>query len=217
MSKQPESNEIWVNKFNEESAQAFREKIMLAAEEGPNRVIQVNIDSYGGYVDSLAKMIETMNEVPNPIVTYASGKAMSCGAILLSHGDIRYCGEYSRVMIHNVLSVAGGDLKDLEESVDETKRLNQVFLGLLADNCGISYTELQKRIKDTTSSRDIWLSPQDAVKFGIVDCVGTPAINIHLYSEVATLPKKVRGEAAGITPNKKKPASKKKATKRTRK
>ena len=53
-------------------------------------------------MDCLASMIETMDEVPNPIITVAHGMAMSCGAVLLSHGDIRFVGKNSRIMVHEV-------------------------------------------------------------------------------------------------------------------
>ncbi len=89
------TDEIWVIEFTAESAQEFREKLLEQSKDNPNRPIIVYIDSYGGQVDALAKMISTMDEIPNPIITACVGKAMSCGAILLSHGDIRFCDPHS--------------------------------------------------------------------------------------------------------------------------
>ena len=89
-------DEIWVIEFNEESAQDFRTSILKKSKENSHAPIIIYIDSYGGYVDSLAKMIATMDEIPNPKVTVCMGKAMSCGAILLSHGDLRFCDQHSR-------------------------------------------------------------------------------------------------------------------------
>lgn len=187
-----ESEEIWVNKFDEESAQEFRDKVLKLSSENISEPILVYIDSYGGYVDSLAKMIETMDEVPNPFVTICMGKAMSCGAILLSHGDIRWCGRHSRVMIHEVSGgVGAGDVHDMHNDAVEVKRLNKHFLGLLAKNCKIAggYEGLRKVVKGK-DGRDIWLDADQAVKFGIVDAVGVPKLARIAVHEVFTTPTK---------------------------
>lgn len=191
-SSKSESEEIWVNKFDEESAAEFRDKVLESSKENVSEPIIVYIDSYGGFVDSLAKMIETMDEVPNPFVTVCMGKAMSCGAILLSHGDIRWCGRHSRVMIHEVSGGVGvGDVHDMHNDAIEVKRLNKHFLGLLAKNCKISggYEGLRKMIKGK-DGRDIWLDADDAVKFGIVDAVGVPKLARIAVHEVFTTPTK---------------------------
>lgn len=186
------SDEIWVHKFDEAAAADFRERIMKTAAADPAQPIVIYIDSYGGYVDSLAKMIDTMDEAVSrfgsTLITVCMGKAMSCGAILLSHGDIRYCGPNSRVMIHEVSGAAWGDVHDVHNDAVETVRLNEHFLGLLANNCGIKngYKGLRKLIKDK-DGRDIWLDAQAAKVFGIVDYVGLPRI-VKLTQYSSTLP-----------------------------
>lgn len=180
--------EIWVNQFTEESAAKFREQVLKIALRDPNMPIIVYIDSYGGYVHSLAKMIDTLDQLANPIITVCMGKAMSCGAILLSHGHHRYCAPNSTVMIHEVSSGTFGDVHDIHNDTLETKRLNEHFLGLLARNCGIKtgYKGLRKLIKER-DGRDLYLDPRAAVKFGIVDEVGTPAIIPKLLYETLTI------------------------------
>lgn len=178
------SNEIWVTKFDEDAAQKFRQQVLDASKVDPNRPIVVYIDSYGGYVDALAKMIETLDEVQNPVITACMGKAMSCGAILLSHGDVRFLGKHSRVMVHEVSSGTFGDVHDMHADVKETVRLNEHFMGLLAKNCGFkSYTELRSVIKDQ-DGRDRYLFGEDAIKFGIVDVIGLPKVGAKLIYEI---------------------------------
>lgn len=188
----PEDREIWVNQFDEKSAQKFRDQVLAIAERGEDIVIPVYIDSYGGYVDSLAKMIETMDNVPNRFITICMGKAMSCGAILLSHGDIRYCGKYSRIMVHNVQAGSWGDAYEMKAMSDETIRMNRVFMELLAQNCGKTYDEIQSLIRSTTSGKEIWLNGQSAFEFGIVDHVGTPLIAPVIQFAINVAPDKDR-------------------------
>lgn len=188
----PKTQEIWVTKFDEESAQKFRQAVMDQSRVDPTRPIVIYIDSYGGYVDALAKMIETLDEVPNPIVTACMGKAMSCGAMLLSHGDVRFLGRHSRVMVHEVSSGTFGNVQDMKDDVKETIRLNEYFMGLLAKNCGFkNYDELRSIIKDQ-DGRERYIFGDDAIKFGIVDAIGTPKINSRVMYEVAKQPIKGR-------------------------
>lgn len=180
--------EIWVTKFDEEHAQKFRHAVMEVAKSDPSRPVVIYIDSYGGYVDALAKMIETLDEIPNPIVTACMGKAMSCGAILLSHGDVRFLGRNSRVMVHEVSSGTIGNVQDMKEDVKETVRLNEQFMGLLAKNCGFkNYEEFRAVIKEQ-DGRDRYLVGADAIKFGIVDAIGLPKVTGRMMYEVTKQP-----------------------------
>lgn len=176
--------EIWVTKFDEEHAQKFRQQVLDAASGDPSRPIVIYIDSYGGYVDALAKMIETLDEIPNPIVTCCMGKAMSCGAMLLSHGDVRFLGKHSRVMVHEVSSGTIGNVQDMKDDVKETVRLNEYFMGLLAKNCGFAnYEELRAVIKEQ-DGRERYLVGNEALAFGIVDAIGLPKVSGRMGYEV---------------------------------
>lgn len=205
-----ESKEIVVNNFTEESAQDFRNKVLEEAAGDPMKPIVIYIDSYGGQVDALAKMIETMDEVPNPFITVAVGKAMSCGAMLLSHGDIRFCGKHSRIMIHEVSGGTTGDVNDVNADAQEMKRLNTHFMGLLAKNCQIKggYDALRKMIKNQ-DGRDRFLNAQQALEFGIVDCVGMPRVDRLTLYQVNIVPEKKKLAKETINKSKKKSDTKK--------
>jgi ATP-dependent Clp protease protease subunit len=187
------SDEIWVNEFNEESARDFRDSIIDAAKGDPNKPVIIYIDSYGGQVDSLASMIETLDQIPNPVITVAVGKAMSCGAVLLSHGDVRFCGKHTRIMIHEVSGGTGGDVHDVHADALEMKRLNEHFMGLLASNCGIKggYNSLRKMIKDR-DGRDTYLTAAEAMEFGLVDVVGLPKIERAVGYKILVAPQKLK-------------------------
>jgi len=193
--------EIWVTHFDEDSAQKFRVELLSAAKGDPTRPITLYIDSYGGNVDALAKMIECIDEIQNPVITVALGKAMSCGAILLSHGDLRFCGEHSRVMVHEVSGGTYGDVHDMYADSIESKRLNEYFLGLMARNCGYkSYEEFRTWLKQQ-DGRDRYLNAQQAKDFGIVDVIGLPRVTASIQYEIR----------AATEPKLKKPAKKKPA------
>jgi ATP-dependent protease ClpP protease subunit len=135
-------------------------------------------------------MIETIDEVPNPIITACIGKAISCGAILLSHGDVRFLGKHSRIMVHEISSGTIGNVQDMKEDVKETVRMNEHFMGLLAQNCGFkNYDEFRAVIKEQ-DGRDRYLVGNDALKFGIVDSIGLPKVTGRISYEVSKCPEK---------------------------
>lgn len=219
MEEEIELSEIWVNDFKEESAQKFRNSVLKASKADPSRPIVIYIDSFGGQVDALAKMIATMDEIPNTTITVAMGKAMSCGAILLSHGDIRFCDSHSRIMVHEVSSGTFGDVNDMKADVKETARLNEQFLGLLAKNCGLKggYSELRKMIKEQ-DGRDRYFTAEQAKEFGLIDIIGLPKVTPALVYEVTAIPPRKKGVNVKVETKKSntvaKPKAKKSETKR---
>jgi len=215
------NDEIMVNKFTEESAKSFRKKVIHRATQDSNQPILVYIDSYGGYIDSLNSMLETMEQVPNEIITVCIGKAMSCGAVLLAAGDYRFCGRKSRVMVHQGSSGVGGPIEGLQNDVNESKRLNKQLMEVIAKRCGKTIKqfkdEMKKRLhKDDDEARDMYLSAKDALEIGIIDFVGMPHIKPVVMYSVEVAPEK-KYKSPPKTESKKrvtKKVTKKKATKK---
>lgn len=193
ISGKSQCNEIVVNEFTEESAQDFRDSLLEASKGDPQEPVIIYIDSYGGSVDALAKMIETMDEVQNPLITVVIGKAMSCGAILLSHGDMRFCGRHSRIMVHEISGGAHGDVHDIVADAVEMRRLNEYFMDLLAKNCNIKggYKVLRSMIKER-DGRDHYMNAEQAKSFGIIDEIGTPRLSKARMYQLDINPPKVK-------------------------
>lgn len=166
--------EIWMHQvFNQENALNVRKSIIKAANENEDIPIIVYINSYGGSVDALNSLLDTFKSVPNKIITVGCGTAMSAGAVLLSAGDQRYITPNSRVMIHKVSSMSWGNVDDLKNDADETVRLNDQMMQLLAKNCKKTLKQLNELLKE---KRELYLPASACVKFGIVDKVGFPRL-----------------------------------------
>lgn len=167
---------IWVNGFQEADAKNFNTAVLKIANLDSNKPILVFIDSYGGAVDALASMLSVLDTIPNKLITVATGKAMSCGAMLLSHGDLRYVAPHARVMIHEVSAGAQGNVNDIKNSIQETDRLNEYYMDILASNMGLkSRKDLITRFF-TNERRDYYMDAKTAVKFKIADRIGIPRL-----------------------------------------
>lgn len=168
---------IWVNDFSESAASKFGSFVFKITDRDPNEPILVCIDSYGGEIHGLDSMMSVMDSTPNPFVTIATGKAMSAAAVLLSHGDIRCVGQHARVMIHEAFGGALGRVKEVVDQTAELAAVNDYFVQRLADNCG----KTVKQLRALWSKRpDIYMSPAEAVKFGIADRIGIPILERRL-------------------------------------
>jgi len=130
-------------------------------------------------------MVDVIKTSPVPVATIVSGKAMSCGAILLSCGSDghRYAGPHSRILIHPVRGGAHGNSDDLKADVAATKRISKLAYKMMAKNCNQKKNFFLDKMKKKRNA-DWFLSPKECQKFGLINHIGTPTFHISLSSSV---------------------------------
>lgn len=166
--------EIWMkDEFNQATAATLRADIIAASLADPEQPIVLYINSYGGEVDSLNMLIDTVNSIPNKVITVCSGTAMSAGAFLLSCGSERYISPNSRVMIHQVQSMAIGSVKEMKKRLEIVNALDLPLLKMLAKNCGKTVKQLRTILE---KNPDHFMTAKQAKKFGLVDYIGFPRV-----------------------------------------
>lgn len=144
--------------------------IFLAADD-PQKEIQIYVNSPGGSVASGFAVYDTMQYVPNPISTVAVGRAASFGTVLLMAGTKgrRFALPNARIHLHQPL-VGGrglsGQATDLDIHAREILRIKNVLNELIARHTG---QPLERVERDT--DRDFYLSPEEAIGYGLVDGV----------------------------------------------
>ena len=90
------------------------------------------------------------------------------GSLLLAAGapGQRYALPNARIMIHQPLGGAQGQAVDIEIQAKEILFLKDTLNGLMAEHTG---QPLEKIAEDT--DRDYFLSPAEAVQYGLIDRV----------------------------------------------
>lgn len=151
--------------FCQETAQAMVAGLLKLDAES-NDPINIVINSYGGSVSSLFSILDVMGNLNSQINTICMGEADSCGAVLLAAGDFRYIGSNSRTMIHEISTMAWGKVSEIDGQMQTAKEMNDRFVGLLA-----RYTGQDKDKLAETMKQDTFLSADESVKMGLVDCV----------------------------------------------
>ncbi len=130
--------------------------------------ITLHIDSPGGSVKSGLSIVDVMNYISSDISTINTGMAASMGSILLGAGTKgkRYSLKNSRVMLHQVSSGMEGNIQDIRISFKESEKYNEILFGMLGEFTNKS----PKQVMDD-AHRDLWLSSEEAVKYGIIDSI----------------------------------------------
>ena len=163
--------------IDEEKSEAFIKNILRLEIEDPIKDIVVIIDSYGGLVDSMWSMQDAMQMVTCKVHTLAIGKAMSCGQLMLIGGTkgCRYATPNSRIMMHEISSWAHGSISDIQNYAAELERLDKQFREFIVSRSKITATQLDKMLKS-----DCYMSPEDALKTGMIDRIITKFADIKL-------------------------------------
>ena len=154
---------------------------MAVAHNTGQPIIPIIIDSYGGEVYSLMNMISEIMNSDLPIMTIAQGKAMSCGAVLLSFGDdgMRYADPNATIMIHDVASGAFGKVAEVKSDVKEAERLNKKIFSMVDVNCNQPNGFFMKKLKDKDRA-DWYLTAKKAKKFNLVNHLRVPTFTVDV-------------------------------------
>ena len=175
---------VRVNKFTEDSAKKFHQEMALAHSSG-QKIIPVVIDSYGGQVYSLMSMISAIDAAELPVATIVEGKAMSCGAVLLTFGEqgMRFADPNATVMIHDVSSGGWGKIEELKADVAEADRLDQKIFTMMARNCGKKDDYFKKKVFNKKHA-DWFMDAQEAKRHGLVNHLRVPKLSIKVDVDI---------------------------------
>ena len=139
--------------------------------DNADKDIHMYINSPGGAVSSGLSIYDTMQYVSCDVATYCIGQAASMGAFLLAAGakGKRLSLPNSRMMLHQPSGGSQGVAADIEIQAREILAMRQRLNEILAEHTG----QPVERIA-TDTDRDYWMSPQEALDYGIVDVIKHP-------------------------------------------
>jgi len=128
--------------------------------------IKLYIDSYGGSIYQCMSLISIMENSEIPIHTICMGAAMSCGFIILISGHKRFAYKYSTPLYHQASSITFGTIKNIEEDIQETKRLQKLIEKITLDKTKIS----KDRLKEVYEKKIDWfMTAEEALKLSVID------------------------------------------------
>jgi len=143
-------------------------QLLFLEAENPKKEIAFYINSPGGSVSAGLAMYDTMKYIRPAVSTMCIGMAASMGSLLLTAGEkgMRFSLPNSRVMVHQPSGGFQGQASDIERHAQDIikmkRRLNEIYV----EHTGQPYDVIEK-----TLDRDHFMSPEEAVDFGLIDKV----------------------------------------------
>ena len=143
-------------------------QMLFLEAENPDKDISLYINSPGGSVTSGLSIYDTMQFIKPDVSTLCVGQAASMGAVLLAGGakGKRHALPNSRVLIHQVMGGFQGQASDVEIHAQEILSIKEKLNTILSTHTG----QMIEKISED-SDRDNFMSPEEAVDYGIIDTV----------------------------------------------
>ena len=128
--------------------------------------IKVMMNSPGGYIYDALSIYDMINK-RNDMICMCSGKVMSAATFILLgfNPELRFATENTTFMIHQPSSMTYGRLKDMEEDVEETKRLHKIITNIYLKNTNMGKELLDKIYKE---KKDYYFTAKEALKLGFI-------------------------------------------------
>ena len=164
---------IWLgSEVRDENANAICSQLLLLSAENPEKDIYLYINSPGGSVTAGMAIYDTMQFIPNDVVTVATGLAASMGQFLLSSGTKgkRYATPNARILMHQPSGGIGGTASDIKIQAELILHMKKVMAELTAEQTGQTVETI---LKD--NDRDKWFTAKEALEYGFFDKIAAHA------------------------------------------
>ena len=114
--------------------------------------------------DGLA-LIGIITSSKTPIHTVGYGTVNSMGIPILLSGHKRFAVKFTSFMIHSVSSMAYGFVKEIEDSLQESKRLQTILFNYIKERTHISDRKLNKIYN---KKQDYFIDEAEALELNII-------------------------------------------------
>lgn len=141
-------------------------QLLFLSSEDPKQNISLYINSPGASLTAGMAIYDTMNHITCDITTLCMGQAYSLAALLLAGGSKgkRHALPHSRIMLHQPWGGVGGQASDIEiharELMDWRQRINKII---------VEKTGQPLELVNKVTERDYFLTPEEALNFGLID------------------------------------------------
>jgi ATP-dependent Clp protease protease subunit len=167
---------IWLgSEVRDDNANEICAKILLLAAEDQEKDIYLYVNSPGGSITAGMAIYDTMQFVPNDIVTVGIGMAASMGQLLLTAGTKgkRYITPNARVLLHQPHGGFGGTASDIQTQAHLILDMKRRLAEITAAQTGKSVEQI-----NADGDRDRWFNAQEALEYGFVDHIRESALDV---------------------------------------
>ena len=160
---------------NDTIANQLAAQILYLDGQDSDQDIYLYINSPGGSITAGMAIYDTMQFVPNDIVTVGIGMAASMGQLLLTAGTkgMRYITPIARVLLHQPHGGFGGTASDIQTQAQLIVSMKNRLAEITAAQTGKSVEQI-----NADGDRDRWFTAQQALDYGFVDHIRESAVDV---------------------------------------
>jgi ATP-dependent Clp protease, protease subunit len=157
-----------VGPVNDATANLVVAQMLFLESENPDKDIFLYINSPGGSVSAGLSIYDTMQFIKPDVSTLCMGMAASMGSFLLMAGakGKRAALPNARVMIHQPSGGAQGQATDIEIQAREIIKTREQLNRIYSERTGQPLERISADME-----RDRWMSPSEALDYGLIDQV----------------------------------------------
>ncbi|MBL8131977.1 MAG: ATP-dependent Clp protease proteolytic subunit [Anaerolineae bacterium] len=154
--------------INDQIANLIVAQLLFLQSQDPEKNIQMFINSPGGVIYSGLAIYDTMQQISAPVSTTAVGITASFGTVVLTAGTkgLRYALPNATVHMHQPLGGSQGQASDIVIQANEIMRLKERLNSIL-----MFHTGREREVIERDTDRDLYLSANQAVEYGLIDSV----------------------------------------------
>lgn len=149
-------------------ADAIVSQLLLLDAQDPNKEIRLFVNCAGGSISAAMAIYDAIQLCRAEVSTIAFGISASTATVVLAGGSKgrRLAMPNARIMMHQPLGGASGQAIDVEIQAKEIMYHKKNITSILAQITNKSYEQVEKDI-----DRDRYMSPVEAMEYGIIDGV----------------------------------------------
>lgn len=127
--------------------------------------IEFFLSTYGGACYDGMALHDVIESSRTPVEVICTGKIMSMGIIVALGAKVRKGYRNTTFMIHQVSGVSFGMLRDMEETVAEVSRINDMLFKVIKSKTKVT----EERLKQVIQQKQDWfITAEEALELGIL-------------------------------------------------
>ena len=141
-------------------------QMLYLASKDSKRDIKLYINSPGGSVTAGLAIYDTMQYLKCPVSTICIGLTASMAAVILASGTKgkRFSLPNAEILLHQVAGGMQGQATDIEITAKQIVMMKGKLNKILSSHTGQPIKKVE-----TDTDRDFYLTPEEAVKYGLID------------------------------------------------
>jgi ATP-dependent protease ClpP protease subunit len=143
----------------------YLEDFHIYRNAGPQDVIKIHINSFGGEVSTLIQLINLIRTCQAQIITFLEGDAHSADSMLFLQGDQFVVGEHAAMLIHES-SGGNWDYQSKSKKYHEfsSQHMDQIFRSYYKDFL------TEEEMNDVLAGQDLWLGAEEITRRLEIKC-----------------------------------------------